>query len=295
MTARSASILVASFLLIALAQPARHAEGETRIHLDYPDALLILDEGEETCRGKASVSMEAGRHTLTLYPPARDAQWLPPVIARPFELADGESLVIRPEGVHYLYISSIPSGAKIRLNASVAGNSPLALSIVTATDSTITLEQEGFVSRTLSLSEALSQGPHIVVVMDPVAGREVSPLESGVRDNSAFGLPGWFPGATLAYFIASTAVGFHYKARADELYEDYLSTSSIDRMNNLFERAEAMDDRARLFWVTGQAALGTTIYFFIQNYRSRKEERPVPAIQINLSPREGGSIAISFR
>ena len=107
---------------------------------------------------------------------------------------------------------------------------------------------------------------------------------------------GQLKAASRAFAIslaASTAIGFYNKNRADKMFDEYLSTSSRDRMDNLFERAEVLDRRARIFWITGEIALGATIYLFIKKFRENNLDRPQPTLSFNLSPQVEGGLFFS--
>jgi len=65
-------------------------------------------------------------------------------------------------------------------------------------------------------------------------------------------------------------------------------------MNHLFDRSKVLDNRARVFWITGQVALGAAIYLLVRNYRSRLMERPLPALNFGLSEENRGSVYLTL-
>ncbi len=278
----TACLVIFLFSLTLPVLPAR-AEGGAAILFDYPGAVLLLDDGSVTCREADTIMVEPGEYSLTLYLPPRDGQWLPSIISRHYALCENESVAIRPETIRYLAIRTVPDGAEMFLDGQFLGHTPIAVSVIHPLDTSIVLEKTGYRTGTLFLGD-LAPGSPVHLSLEPAGGRDTGePIRAAEIEGGRSW--GWLPYITLSYFAASTAFGFYNKGRADDLYEEYLSTSSRDRMDDLFERAEVMDKRARLFWITGEVALGATIYLFVQKFRQDRGDRPQPALNVGLSPR----------
>jgi hypothetical protein len=263
------------------------------IHIDYPGIAIFLDENEILHSGPDSIRITPGAHRITLYFPARESQWLPPILSRPFELKENERLVISEESIRYLNITTTPSGAEIHLDGRLSGVTPLSISLM-PTDRTIQLKKRGYRDSVVDLERIRGRSSNLIRVLDPLTptGDEIDArMDTGELDRP---WPNWISYTTLGYFITSTALGFYNKSRADDMYDEYLRTSSRQEMNRLFDRANTLDNRARIFWITGQVALGTTIYLLIRNYRIRSVERPLPSLGFDLTGDRGGGVYLTF-
>jgi hypothetical protein len=259
------------------------AEKTAVIRLDYPGAVLIIDNETKGVNDSATLTVQAGLHYMTLLPPDRDGRWLPPVQSCPFVLAEDESLVIRQGDVRPLQVTTVPEASEIFLNGHPAGRSPLALSIIRGIDSTLSVAKIGYRRLTFRLDDPRLQVPLLNLSLEP-AGSNLTPEVAATGKDQRPGVsPGWLPYATLSYFIGATALGFYTKERADDLFDDYRHTSSRDDMNRLFNGAERMDNRARILWVSGQVALGATIFLFFRNLRGDQGKRPPPALKLGRS------------
>ncbi len=263
------------------------------ILVDYPGIAIILDEKEISHEGPDSIRIDPGTHRITLYFPARENQWLPPIMSRPLELKENERLVISEESIRYLNITTTPTGAEIYLDDRLCGVTPLSMSLI-PTDRTIRLKKTGYRDSMIDLEMIRGRSSNLIRVLDPLTqtGDEIGTGLNAHRPVQPW--PDWIPYITLSYFITSTSLGFYNKSRADDMYDEYLRTSSRQEMVRLFDRAETLDNRARIFWITGQVALGATIYLLIRNYRIRSLERPMPSLGLDLNGDRGGGIYLSF-
>jgi hypothetical protein len=287
------SILTAAFCAMSSFTFLR-AESDATILFDYPDAVLTLDNQGFEYSEPDSISTPPGNQIISLYLPPRENQWLPPIVKRPFQLAGNDTLIINPENVFYLHVTTSPEGAIASLRGYPVGKTPIALSILRHQDKTLRLEKDGYRSVEINLKELTKHSNRLTMSLDPSQSREMSP-SLPVRIEEVNGhVSGWLPFVTLSYFVTSTSFGFYYKGRADDFYEEYLRTSSLERMNQLFDRSEVLDNRARIFWITGQVALGATIYLFVRNYRSRLIARPLPALNFGLTEESRGNIYLTM-
>jgi len=287
------SIITAFFCTVTSVAPG-HAESNATILLNYPDAVLTLDDRGFSYLGVDSISTEPGIHYLSLYFPPRDNQWLPPIVSRPYRLEENDTMIVNRQSVRYLHVSTNPEDATVFLGDHPVGKTPLALSILEHLDTTMGLEKEGYQTLEIDLKEITGRSIQMILSLEASQTRGKYPPSPATIEESDGGVPGWIPFATLSYFITSTALGFYNKARADDVYEDYLRTSSVERMNHEFDRVKVLDNRARVFWVTGQVALGATIYLFVKNFRSHSTERPLPALSLGLSPQNGGRVYVAL-
>jgi len=287
---RSIGILVS---LIAFAYGQGIASGGAFVIIDYPGIVVILDEEEIPLDDADSILVEPGIHRITLYFPPRESRWLPPVMSRPFDLKEDERLVIREDSIRHLTLATTPAGAEIHLDDRLSGVTPLSLSLI-QTDRTIRLAMEGYRDAVIDLEQIRDRRSSLIRALEPLEPTAVG-IDTGLNVRQpGRPWPNWIPYATLTYFVTSTALGFYDKSRADDTYDDYRRTSSRDEMDRLFDRAETLDNRARIFWVTGQVALSATIYLLVRNYRIRSVERPLPSLGFDMNGDHGGTVYLSF-
>jgi hypothetical protein len=278
------TILLAA--LLAALSPAG-AGAEAVIRLDYPGARLILDGQGAARADTATVAVPAGEHRLTLYLPPRNGRWLSPILSRPIVLAEGEEVVIDPAGVLSIAVGTEPDGAAIRVGGTIAGVTPALVSLLRREASTVVVEKEGYRTATVPIPEAESPATVPVHLRLERIGDAGAPI--GARSRHG---PGWLPWATLSAFAVSTAVGFYSKGRADDLYEEYLRTASAARRDDLFDRADTWDDRARVLWIGGQVALGTSVWLLLCRLRDGESERPEPALSLSVDREGAGGPAL---
>jgi len=282
-------------LLFAAAMASGGAAGaETVVILDYPGAQLVIDDSGRSYGGVDTIMIDAGAHTLSLYLPAKNGRWMPPLIKRQFVSAELETLLINCEQALFLNINTTPEGASLFLNGRYLDSTPHSLTILRGVDKTVTVELEGYESETIGLGRETLERSFLEVPLKP------APATDGRKGSASPGeeihghIPRWVPYTALSYFVVSTALGFHSKSRADQLYEDYLGSSSRERMDSLYDQSRVMDNRARIYWITGQIALGASIYLFTREFRSHREERTRSALSFDMSRKNGGDFYLSL-
>ncbi len=285
---RSLAIALATIVASRGAAVADHL-----IILNYPGTRLAVDDSIRSRDGVDTVSVGPGTHSLSLYLPAMEGVWMPPVLHRRFIPAEDETLQISPEGTTLLNVLTTPEEASVFLDGLYLDATPLSLTVVRGMDRTLRVEKEGYRSVTIDLERQAPGGSVLTLSLDPVqteTGREV-PMAPGKE--SGRHLPGWVPYTAFSFFVVSTALGFHSRSRADELYDDYLASSSREQMDRLYDQSRTMDNRARIFWISGEIALGASIYLWAREFREHDARRTRYPLSLGLSRRSGGDVFLS--
>jgi hypothetical protein len=219
------------------------------------------------------LALDPGRHLLTYLPFQDSAKWEPPLADLPFHLSEGETLAVDLGNILTIRIETSPQGCEVRRAGTSLGATPLVLSTLAEFPDTLTISREGYLTAVISPT-GLSHGSTFYTMLVPENGPTVQRSAGGTGSSNGSG------GAVLKYSslaasVAAISIGFWYKEKADSYYEDYLSHGNPETIDRLYRKSVEADDRARIFWIAGEAGAIVTSYFFLRDFfrSGRREER----------------------
>jgi hypothetical protein len=241
------------------------------LHIAGADGTVIVDT-DTIAAGSTLIAMEPGRHFLTHLPFENETRWKPPLADLPIHLEEGETLSVDLGSTITVRIESKPAGCRVKRAQSDLGSTPLVLSTLTGFPDTLTLALEGYLPAVISPS-GLSDGSIFYVLL--VSQHGLPAREGSIEKSRGNGRGALLKYSSLAASLASISLGFWYKQKADSYYDDYLSHGNPETLERLYKKSVEMDDRARVFWIAGEAGAIITSYFFLKDFFSgeKRQER----------------------
>lgn len=257
---RHAGVIGLLILLVALSNRLSFAES----YLELVDGSgTVVVDGDTLRAGTVILPMHSGRHRLTYLPVQDEIIWKPPLKSLLFNLAEGETLKVDLGRTISVRIESHPPGCEIYRGGIFIGNTPVLLPTIAGYPDTLTLEKEGYLTIRIS-PELLGEGDTYRVELLPEDKNDVrlGHLEAGKKNGKAR----LMKYGSFAASIASISLGFWYKNRADSYYDDYLTHGNPETMERMYIKSLQLDDRARVFWIIGEAAALLASYLFVREY-----------------------------
>ena len=194
-----------------------------------------------------------GRHAVSVSAPD-SLDWLSRPFVQSVTLLPGSIHVLRAVFPRRLWLTSDPPGAWVTAGDSTLGQTPMVVTLARNGEEKLSLHRPGYAPVTLRPPAHSGQ---VHGVLPPLA----KPAPFTLRHPQVH-KPRLFWGTALA--IALGAAGYWCQSRADQAYEDYLSTGHPDRMDTAFRRAETYDRWSGGLYVAGEACLVTTLYFSLK-------------------------------
>gem|GEM_PF-4108635 len=261
MTVRRTAILL---LLLVLLVPYRARCNEAYMNLLAEGGVVIVD-GDTLNPAASPLTLEAGPHRLTYLPVQRGRLWKSPLFSVNMYIEHGETLSVNLDGTIDVRVVSSPPGCDVFRGPVRIGRTPLFMSTLEEYPDTLTLMKDYHITTRISL-ERLSEGEtyHVTLLRDgTTAGRLNDTIKSGTSLRSTFLKYG-----TLAASITTMSLGFWYKNKADDYYEEYLSRGDPEALDRLYRQSIQYDDRARTYWIAGEVTVLLTSYFFLKDFLS---------------------------
>ncbi|MBN2089329.1 PEGA domain-containing protein [candidate division KSB1 bacterium] len=204
----------------------------------------------------------SGKHVIQLIPPDRSV-WRVGDWKKEFEIASGESLTIMLPGVKYFYINSIPFDAAVSLNDSVAGKTPLFITLTDPNQDILRIQMTGYVDYIIQVKDMKTNYLNIRLEKDKeineVDLQKVLNLKSKKTQKKI--LTCSIVGLTLISGITT----IYLRQEADRRYDKYLAAGQPTVMNRLYKETKDYDRYAAIAYGTFQLSFISSLYFLFKN------------------------------
>lgn len=218
-----------------------------------PESAYVQVDGRYVGRAPVSIdSLSPGTHILTLQHPAVES-WLTQPRADTISIAGGEHKVLRYNLSSRYFITSTPFGAEVFADDSVVGTTPLVTSPSLSPEQ-ITLQKAGYEPASLHLT--VNQGGVVSIPLKK-EWQNNGNGESYFKDYD-----GRAPKSAGLYIsgvatILSGAAAAYFKIKADDRYQQYLSSNN----GSLLTQTNRLDTAAGIAIVATQLGLSLFTYF----------------------------------
>ncbi|MCK5572205.1 MAG: PEGA domain-containing protein [Bacteroidetes bacterium] len=262
MRAKFCMVMMAVTLLCS---PGSAQEGETSpgqtaasitVTTNIDSARLFIDSTFAGYTPTTVDTLSPGTYTLRLVHP-EVTSWLTSNVTDTVTLSPGEARNLRYTLQEWYYLNSIPSGADIYINDSLAGATPMVLNALLLTPgASVSLTKEGYDPAVAGPTEF--QRGSLILPLTRIAGTE--PLNGSIimqqMPVSSNALRLHVAGYSTLLFGAMTA---YLRIRADKANEQFFRTQNPAYLS----RRDRLDSQAIAAILITQISLGLFIYFLL--------------------------------
>jgi len=253
------------FSLLVLLLPIQSLCNEAILNLISDGGTKIVD-GDTIHPTDALIPLHAGLHRLTYLPVQCEALWRTPLVAMEIHINRGETLCIDLESAINVRVVTLPAGCEVYRGHTRIGRTPLFMTTLEGYPDTLTLIKEGHFAIKIS-PEHLSEDEmyHVTLLKDGSTATTGSWIGRNRKSSKRSHLMKF---GSLAASISAMSLGFWYKDRADDYYNEYLSRGDPQTLDRFYRKSVEYDDRARTYWIVGEAAVILTSYLFLRDFLS---------------------------
>jgi hypothetical protein len=231
---------------------------------------LSLDEKSLGLCPVESLRVAPGDHTLKGWP-VEGRRYFSTYFSRKVTVSAGLETVVDISELRWVRLESEPFGAMVTRGGIPIGRTPVTIS-VTPGDPPVLVEKEGYRVAPVS-AESLLSGPSTRrIPLEPAPGRQAATalgMPSPVKQ-TRFGYKTVLLGMSV---LGSATAAVALSKEADESFEEYKTAGDLGRMNELFDKAESLDNWSVGFWIASEVALGLLIYHLLHD-RGPSEDGP---------------------
>ncbi len=195
--------------------------------------------------------------------PSRPESWLDADWVQKFKLAAGDSLNVQARLKRGYLINSQPYGAEAFVNDAPQGTTPVVVYV--AEDSTVDVQlrlagYQGFVATIGGGSPRLW---NVRLQEDEIQSQEqqLQNSEKNVKRRRFRKLAILSAGVSAASGVTAILL----KRRADNYYEDYLSSGDITELNAFYDKSSEYDEYAGAAFAVFQASFALSFYWFLRS------------------------------
>jgi hypothetical protein len=262
MRAKFSMVLMAVTLLFSSgsAQEGEASPGQTAASItvttNIDSARLFIDSTFAGYTPTTVDTLSPGTYALRLVHP-EVTSWLTSNVTDTVTLSPGEARSLRYTLREWYYLNSIPSGADIYINDSLAGATPMVLNAsLFAPGASVSLAKEGY-DPAAAGSTQFQRGSLILPLtrragMEPVNGSNIMQQMPASGNSLRLRVAGY---STL-FFGAMTA---YMKIRADKANEQFFRTQNPAYLS----RRDRLDSQAIAAILITQICLGLFVYFLL--------------------------------
>jgi hypothetical protein len=252
------AIAVALSPCSALAQEGTgpDAKASVTVRTNIDSARVFIDSAFAGHTPLRIDTLSPGTHEIRLVHP-EVTSWLTGNVTDTVSLLPGESRNLSYTLREWYYLNSVPSGAKIYINDSLAGATPMVLnSSLLPTGSSLSLAKTGY-ERAVTAPADFQRGSLILPLVrasgvEPVNGSIIMQQVPVGRHTLRLHLTGY---STLLF----GAITAYLKIRADDAHENFIRTQNPAYIS----RRDRLDSQAIAAIVITQIALGLFVYFLL--------------------------------
>jgi hypothetical protein len=221
------------------------------VHSGIPGVKVYSDTTFLGVTPVDGAKIDSGMHVLRfLHPDSR--LWLQPAIVESVKVHPGEHIVRIANFPVLYHLSSEPYGATVRLRDSIAGQTPLDLSLQSE-KTFVTLSMDGFDDETVPLTGETRE-VHVLLHSRTGNPADANGYLSVEKSKSSFPLY-VTTGATVVTGIAAA----YWKIKADNYYHEYRLTGDASSL----DRTRRLDVVSGIFLAASEFSLITLTYFLL--------------------------------
>lgn len=212
-------ILIFLFFTIQLVL-SQERYGFVNINTEPNGAFVYIDSELVGRTPIVNLKIKVGTYTLKIKNPEL-SDWLEQDITQKIEIKENDTLNLSLTFEKFIKISSNPFSADIFLGDSVIGTTPAILKLKNLLGKTLKITKKGYKDAEVFVDGKTQK---IEVNLTPQNGIETE-LRTEPKDKLKTVIP--IAGAS----VASGVISVYFKAKADKLYEEYLKTGDISKLN----------------------------------------------------------------
>jgi len=254
-------LILNSSLAQGFTQPAEHY-GFLKIKSDSANLEIFIDNKLAGKTPLQALKLKPGKYVLSVNNPLRYL-WGHFDYEKEIEIFPFDTLVVSPDFSSGFSIRTKPYGAEIYINNQLAGKSPLTLFDQELFHSDMLIKKEGFKDLHVDFNQFQMGYLNIVLEKDD----EIFNINK-LKEKHRQTIKSRYRKATYTLWAASILTGmasFYLKSQADENYQKYLSSGSLNKMNSYYDSAIRYDNYTNISLAAFQGCIILSLYFFIKS------------------------------
>jgi len=200
-----------------------------------------------------------GEHTVQVQNPD-PLDWLSRDWEKKIKIGAGERILLTVTFPEYVWVGSMPIGARVYRGDQLLGETPLLVRRVQAEGDKLEIKKSGYQEHILLLNDAAGSRVYIELFKNGLGQGPSKPAHRLKK--------GWLIGAGV-FALLSGITGYYFKDRAERSYEKYMNTAHPDKMDQYFNEAAKFDRLSGIFYGIGEVSLSVTVVLSIKRIRSK--------------------------
>lgn len=256
------AVLLSSDFALSQALPAQESGAVVSVITSQAGLPVFVNGVKVGVTPLKFMSLPAGDHEIAVRLNQSDS-WLDADWVEKYRLATGDTLDIHPEFKRGYVINSKPFGAEVFLEKIYYGTTPVVVYTSGSTPREVELRLNGYESFVLSIDGTAQRLWNITLRED----RDQQQIqEAGLRNKNSrrshFRRLAMIAGGVSA---ASGVTAILLKRRADDFYDDYLSTGNPLELEVAYSKTGQYDEYAGTAFIVFQVSFGLSFYWFLRS------------------------------
>lgn len=207
------------------------------------------------------LALSPGSHRIVVSHPSRK-NWLDQDWSEEVQIVPGDTVTVEVTFEKSYSINSEPYGADVFVDGEKVGETPLFIKLPGQESKQLKLSYQGYRDTTLTLSGDVARFVDIELtpevqkpdlsVSDTVIGQQQSQSKKKLLLYSAIGLS-----------VVSGTLALFFREKANDNYDQYLTTGDPSRFNAFYDDARKFDRFAAASFVTFQVGFVASFYLFL--------------------------------
>ncbi len=236
--------------------------GFLKIETDSLRVHILLNQKSLGYTPLPVIAIPAGKYQITACHPNPyvwgNLDWQDSIL-----VVANDTLTIRPHFKSIVTIRTVPFDAGVYLNGELLGYTPLAIPLNSTSNQLLSIKKDGFQEQLIRLSELKDHSLLLHLVRNQTnwelaqASYRHQRLMKKYYRTISYGLWG------LSIITGLSTV--YFKDRADDYYQQYLVSGSLQLMNRNYNNARRYDRYTYISLAALQACFGLSFYFLLKS------------------------------
>ncbi|MBD3288703.1 PEGA domain-containing protein [candidate division KSB1 bacterium] len=232
------------------------------LKIDTPDSGLVIsiNDSAVTKTPVQPLNLLPGDYDVIVTNPKKGF-WRYNDWTRTVTIEPTDTTVIQPQFSLNVIIRTTPFDARVYLNNEYIGSTPLYYEIADPENAVFMIKKSKYRPETIAPDTIESAA--INIDLKPIADQR-SPVLQRSSKNQTISSNKKFIYSLFAFTIASGFTAAYLKDRADKKYNQYLSTASLQKMNEYYEDSKMLDTYSSISLGMFEVSFAVSLYYLIK-------------------------------